>query len=100
MYEILNKIDVIPLEIMYEIISYVPFVELTNNILQLQRKRMRIYKCIKRYLYIDDKSLRKDIFQNYNGDDQYVFENDEHFVFIRICFLKETLEDYFALSFN
>lgn len=99
MYDILCKLDTLPIEIVNSLFPYVPFAGMTKEIIELQRRRMKLYKCIRRYLYIDDNTLRRDIFNNFNGGDEYVFENDEYFVFIRICFLKESLEDYFALSF-
>jgi hypothetical protein len=102
MYDILCNSKIfhnLPIEIINYFFPYVPFANITNNMLDIQKKRIKLYKCIKKYLYIEDNIIRNDIFKNYNGETQYIFENEHYFIFIKLCYLKETLEDYFALSF-
>ena len=62
MYDILYKdMKDIPVEILYDFISYVPFGGITPKMLKLQRKRIDLYKFIKRNLLILDPKIKKDI---------------------------------------
>ena len=100
MYDKLYKnIKDIPVELLYNIISYVPFCSITPKMLRLQRQRIDLYKFIKRNLLILDPNIKKDIFQNYNGEIIYTYENENTFLFIKICHLRRILDDFFSVHF-
>lgn len=100
MYDILYKdMKDIPVEILYDIISYVPFGGITPKMLKLQRQRIDLYKFIKRNLLILDPNIKKDIFKNYNGESIYTYENENTFLFIKICHLRRILDDFFSVHF-
>ena len=100
MYDILYKSrQDLPVEILYQIISYVPFNGITPNILKLQKQRIHLYKFIRKNLLIIDPQIKRDIFANYNGETIYTYENEHTFLFIKICHLKRVLDDFFSIHF-
>ena len=63
--------------------------------LKLHKKKMHLMSQIKKYILINDSELRKDIFSNYNGESEYIFENQE--IFLSVRFEKNKISDYLCI---
>ena len=73
-FKILEKKN-IPTELLYfHIIPYVPFANMTNDILKLQQKKLKLYKYVKKYLLLEDDAILYDILKNYQGESNYYYQ--------------------------
>ena len=84
------------------IIPFVPFVDLTEKIIQLQLKRIRLWSSINKYLKIEDPLLKKDILFHFTDFESLQYVYDESELFLYMSFETSDLnliDDYFAILF-
>jgi len=78
------NLNVLPKELIYtNIIPYCPFVNMTNHLLQLQKRRLVVFHFIQKKLLIENESeIKQYVFDVYQGESSFCFENDHYFILI------------------
>jgi hypothetical protein len=86
---------IIPNEIYYKIISYIPRYNLTGEMLIDQKYRMRIINRLK-HLDVFNDNIRKDVMSKTNLSKQkyYEYEDDEYFISLSIKKISDFLIIY------
>jgi hypothetical protein len=86
--------------ILYYIIPYVPAFNITNKILQDHIQKIKLWKSIEKHNLCfpsDSHQLKLDLFNNYKGEDTYIFEGDYIFLYTEIK--DGSLSDFIYISF-
>ncbi len=70
--------------IYHNILPYVPHIQLTKSLLELQRNKLRLYASIRKELLLEDDTVLLDIVKNYQGESNYYYEDKNMFLFLKI----------------
>lgn len=89
------------------ILPYIPFADLTNEMLRLHIQRMLFYGQIEGILKLDDSLLRREVFNfDINNNQEFIYDKRDEDYHIHVCitykvisFSKIKLIDYFAMWF-
>lgn len=73
---------ILPKELSYNIILFVPCFNITEKDLFLQQKRIFIYEIIRNEFHISDRNLKNFVFEVYNGGKEFLFEDEKYFIHI------------------
>lgn len=92
----------IPTEIInHYILPYIPFSNLTNTILNNQKKKILLYRKVNDILQINDTNFQINFLsQEFSSEEicEYTFKSDNIFLYISIKDI-QTLQDYIAIFF-
>ncbi len=96
---ILNSIN-LPKEIIYDyIVPFSPCFHVSENTLKLQKKKMKLFKFIVNDLLIENEDgLKQFIFQEYDGTQNFCFQNEEYFVSVDFD-TNHNIKDYLCMYF-
>ena len=105
--EICQICPYIPFEIIYHhIIPYVPFMNLTRNILKLQKTRIIVNSLIKKQLLIECPHLKNYIFTTYRGEKKIFFEQNNaanntvrYYLYVVFDSRKRRITDFFSIFY-
>jgi len=94
----MNLFTKLPSAIVYEILTYIPFCKVSQKILEKNQYQMKLYNKIKKFLLIQDYNIYHDIFRKYNGELEYVFENDEIYLYVEYNVKTDELINYIFIG--
>lgn len=106
--EIFRSCQRIPSELVYHyIISYVPHMNLTRDVLLLQKRRIIANSLIERQLLIKCPYLKRYIFTEYQGEKTLCFEIDNHscdnvaayYLYVVIDFRRRKVVDFISIFY-
>lgn len=90
----------LPKELIYtNIIPYCPFVNMTKDLLQIQKKRLVLFHFIRKKLLIENEpEIKQYVFDVYQGESSFCFENDHYFILIELN-EKTEIDNYLCICF-
>lgn len=96
---ILNSLN-LPKEIIYHyIVPFSPCFHLSKSTLELQKKKINLLKFIVKDLLIEDEhGLKEFIFKQYDGGENFSFQNEEYFVSVDFD-TNHDIKDYICMYF-
>lgn len=81
----MNLFEKIPSEIInHYILPFIPCMNLTKEILLLQKKKIKLIKYLRKISLTEFRKIKNDILQNYKGDIEYTFEEKNHYLYINL----------------
>ena len=107
--EILRSCQCIPFEIIYHyIIPYVPYMDLSRDVLLLQKRRIIANSLIERQLLMECPYLKRYIFTEYQGEKTLRFELDNnshdpnaeiasYYLYVVIDFRRRQIIDFLSI---
>lgn len=94
----MNLFEKLPSAIVYDIITYIPFCEMNQKSLVKNNYRMKLYNKIRKFILLQDYNIYHDIFRKYNGESEYIFENNEIYLYVKYNVKTDKLIDYIFIG--
>lgn len=94
----MNLFTILPSELVYEIITYIPFCEISKKTLNKIQYQIKLYNKIKKFMLIQDYNIYHDILKKYNGESEYTFENDEIYLNVEYNVKTDELINYIFIG--